>query len=212
MNETDPVPINNMIQKRVSIAAVRDLGLVILLLATAVAWPSTSAGTTAAAQVAATSTTTLKNFGKVNDNYYRGSQPRANEIEQLKRLGVKTIIDLRQDKEPRAAEWVSKAGMQYFNIPMKASRRATEEQTAYFLRLVNDPANGPVYVHCKGGRHRTGALTAAYRITHDGWTADQAWDEMKRYDFNDGIFGGPADQKKFVFSFYQNYLANQAAK
>jgi tyrosine-protein phosphatase SIW14 len=201
-----------MIQKRVSTAAVRDLGLVMLLLAIAVAWPSPSPGSTAAAQVAGTSTTTLENFGKVNDNYYRGSQPRENEIEQLKRLGVKTIIDLRGDREPREAEWVSKAGMQYFNIPMKAARRATDKQTAYFLSLVNDPKNGPVYVHCKGGRHRTGALTAVYRITHDGWTADQAFDEMKRYDFNDRFFGGPADQKKFVYSFYQHYLANHAAK
>jgi uncharacterized protein (TIGR01244 family) len=184
-----------------------------LLLATTVAWPwSISPGSTAAAQVAGTSTTTLKNFGKVNDNYYRGSQPRENEIEQLKRLGVKTVIDLRKDKVPQAADWVSRAGMKYFNIPMKPGRRATDEQTAYFLSLVNDPANGPVYVHCKGGRHRTGALTAVYRITHDGWNADQAWDEMKRYDFNDGFFGGPADQKKFVYVFYQNYLANQAAK
>jgi uncharacterized protein (TIGR01244 family) len=164
------------------------------------------------AQVAATSKTTLKNFGKVNDHYYRGSQPRENEIEQLKRLGVKTIIDLRKDKVPAAEQWASKAGLKYFNIPMKASRRATDEQTAYFLKLVNDPDNGPVYVHCKGGRHRTGALTAVYRITHDGWTADQAWAEMKRYDFDDGIFGGPGDQKKFVYAFYESYLANQAAK
>ena len=201
-----------MIQKRVSTTMLRDLGLVILLLATAVVWPPTPARSTAAAQVAATSTTTLKNFGKVNDSYYRGSQPGENEIGQLKRLGVKTIIDLRKDKVSQEAEWVSKAGMKYFNIPMRASSRATDEQTAYFLSLVNDPANGPVYVHCKGGRHRTGALTAVYRITRDGWTADQAWDEMKRYDFNDGIFGGPADQKKFVYSFYQSYLANQAAK
>ena len=201
-----------MMQKRVSTTVLRDLGLVILLLATAVAWPSTPARWTGAAQVAATSTTTLKNFGKVKDNYYRGSQPGENEIEQLKQLGVKTIIDLRKDKVPQAAEWAGKAGLKYFNIPMKASRRATDEQTAYFLKLVNDPDNGPVYVHCKGGRHRTGALTAVYRITRDGWTADQAWAEMKRYDFDDGIFGGPGDQKKFVFSFYQNYLANQAAK
>jgi protein tyrosine/serine phosphatase len=202
-----------MIQKRVTSAAVRDLGLVILLLATTVAWPwSISSGSTVAAQVAGTSTTTLKNFGKVNDNYYRGSQPRENEIEQLKRLGVKTVIDLRKDKVPQAADWASRAGMKYFNIPMKPGRRATDEQTAYFLSLVNDPSNGPVYVHCKGGRHRTGALTAVYRITHDGWNADQAWEEMKLYDFNDGFFGGPADQKKFVYVFYQNYLANQAAK
>lgn len=191
---------------------LRDLGLVILLLATAVAWPLSPARSTAEAQVAATSTTTLKNFGKVNDNYYRGSQPGEKEIEQLKRLGVKTIIDLRKDKVPQEAQWASKAGLRYFNIPMNASRRATAEQTAYFLNLVNDPDNGPVYVHCKGGRHRTGALSAVYRITRDGWTADQAWAEMKRYDFDDGIFGGPGDQKKFVYSFYQSYLANQAAK
>jgi protein tyrosine/serine phosphatase len=83
---------------------------------------------------------------------------------------------------------------------------------SYFLSLVNDPANGPVYVHCKGGKHRTGALTAAYRITHDKWTADEAFEEMKRYDFNDGFFGGPSDQKRFVYSFYQRYLDNQPAK
>jgi protein tyrosine/serine phosphatase len=95
--------------------------------------------------------------------------------------------------------------MQYFNIPLKASRPATEEQTDYFLKLVNDPNNWPVYVHCKGGRHRTGALTAIYRITHDGWTADQAYEEMKKYDFNQGFFGGPPAQKKFVYSFYQRH-------
>lgn len=74
-----------------------------------------------------------------------------------------------------------------------------------FLRLVNDPANAPVYVHCKGGRHRTGAMTAVYRISHDGWTAEQAFDEMKKYDFNDGLFGGPPKQKTFVFAFYEQH-------
>jgi protein tyrosine/serine phosphatase len=72
---------------------------------------------------------------------------------------------------------------------------------------VNDPANAPVYVHCKGGKHRTGALTAVYRITHDNWTAEQAYEEMKQYGFNDGsfggLFGGPDDQRKFVFEFYK---------
>ena len=52
-----------------------------------------------------------------------------------------------------------------------------------FLSIVNDPANQPVYVHCVGGRHRTGVMTAAYRMTHDGWSSDQAFAEMKRYRF-----------------------------
>lgn len=146
----------------------------------------------------------IKNFGKVNDNYFRGSQPTKSQLAALKAMGVKTIIDLRKDYVPEARQWAREQGLNYFNLPLLPGKRATKEQTEYFLRLVNDPANGPVYVHCKGGRHRTGAMTAVYRITHDGWTAEQAFEEMLRYDFNDGFFGGgPSAQKKFVFEFYE---------
>ena len=152
----------------------------------------------------ATSPPGLKNFGKVNDNYYRGPQPNKSHLAALKAMGVNTIIDLRRDYVPNERGWASELGLKYFNIPLRPGTRATKEQTEYFLRLVNDPANGPVYVHCKGGKHRTGAMTAVYRITHDNWTAEQAWEEMKKYDFNSGwLGGGPKDQKKFVFEFYK---------
>src|SRR5262245_58448159 len=98
---------------------------------------------------------TIKNFGNVNDHYYRGSQPTADQFVELKNLGIKTVIDLRKDTEPGAEEGARKAGLRYFDIPMKSSTPATTEQTTQFLTLVNDPANWPVYVHCKGGRHRT---------------------------------------------------------
>jgi protein tyrosine/serine phosphatase len=160
------------------------------------------AGMAASVTQTKTSANGIENFGKVNENYYRGSQPDAEGFRRLKKLGVKTVIDLRKDSEPEEPAQVRAAGMQYFNIPLKASRPATEEQTAYFLKLVNDPGNWPVFVHCKGGRHRTGALTAIYRITHDGWTADQAYREMKEYDFEHGLFGGPAAQKNYVYAFY----------
>jgi len=160
---------------------------------------------TVPAQVTDTAGLTIKNFGKVNDNYYRGEQPTREEFAQLKALGVKTVIDLRKDSLREAPDGARGAGLQYFNIPLLASRAATEEQTSYFLSLVNDPANWPVYVHCKGGRHRTGGMTAIYRITHDGWTADQAYEEMMKYDFNNGIFGGPGAQKRYVYAFYDRY-------
>jgi protein tyrosine/serine phosphatase len=163
------------------------------------------AGMAASVTQTKTSTNGIENFGKVNENYYRGAQPDANGFAELKRLGIKTVIDLRKDFVPEESEWVRAAGMQYINIPLKASRAATEEQTDYFLKLVNDPNNWPVYVHCKGGRHRTGALTGIYRITHDGWTADQAYKEMKDYDFEHGFFGGPTAQKKYVYSFYERH-------
>jgi protein tyrosine/serine phosphatase len=181
-----------------------DLALLILLLLlalTAIVVP---------AQVRQTSETGIENFGKVNENYYRGSQPTKQQYHRLKEMGIKTIIDLRRDRKTEANSWATESGLHYFNIPLTASKAATEEQTNYFLSLVNDPAHWPVYVHCKGGRHRTGALTAVYRITRNGWTPEQAFKEMKQYDFDNGIFGGPPAQKKFVFAYYQRHHANKA--
>lgn len=178
--------------------------VVLILLTVASAVPS--------GRLSGTPGVSIENFGKVDENYYRGSQPDHEQFNELKRLGIKTVIDLRKDKVAAAEGRVRDLGMNYFRIPLKASTAANEEQTSYFLGVVNDPANWPVYVHCKGGRHRTGALTAVYRITHDGWTADQAYTEMKEYDFNHGFFGGPGAQKKFVYSFYERFRATATAK
>src|SRR5215203_2546539 len=148
----------------------------------------------------------IENFGKINENYYRGSQPLADQLIQLKTLGIKTVIDLRQDRVEQACEWARAAGLQYVNIPLRTKRAANEEQTKYFLKLVNDQANWPVYVHCKGGRHRTGEMTAVYRITRDGWSADQAYEEMKKYDFEDSFFY-PRSLKKYIYSYYDQFAA-----
>ena len=175
--------------------------LAIGIFAVALAWNSSTARMSEVPGVS------IENFAKVNDHYYRGSQPDPAQFAQLKQLGIKTVIDLREDYKKAEETSVHDLGINFFKIPLKTRLAATEEQTNYFLGLVNDPANWPVYVHCKGGRHRTGAMTGIYRITHDGWTADQAWQEMKAYDFDNGIFGGPSAQKKYVFSFYQSHHA-----
>ena len=151
---------------------------------------------------------TIENFAKVNENYYRGSQPLSEQFTQLKNLGVRTVIDLRQDSVEEAREWARAAGLHYINIPLTTKRAATEEQTTLFLKLVNDQANWPVYVHCKGGRHRTGEMTAIYRITHDEWSADQAYQEMKKYDFEDSFFY-PRSLKKYVYSYYNQYTSQK---
>ena len=155
-----------------------------------------------------TTDVTIENFGKINENYYRGSQPLPDQFTQLKMLGIKTVIDLRQDSVKQASEWARAASLQYVNIPLTTKRAASDEQTKYFLKLVNDQANWPVYVHCKGGRHRTGEMTAIYRITRDGWSADQAYEEMKKYDFEDSFFY-PRSLKKYVYSYYKQFTSQK---
>ena len=125
----------------------------------------------------------IGNFGKINDNYFRGSQPKGSDYRDLAAIGVKTVIDLQVDGPSNEAGIVTAAGMKFFRIGMTTSKAPTDAQIAQFFEIVNNPANQPVYVHCAGGRHRTGTMTALYRMTFDGWNAAQAYNEMKQYRF-----------------------------
>ena len=89
------------------------------------------------------------------------------QFEELKQLGVKTIVDLRKDRVEQASEWAKAAGLQYVNIPLTTKKAATEDQTAEFLKLVNDPANQPVYaLQRRTSSHRPDDCD--FRITNDG--------------------------------------------
>src|SRR5262249_46537968 len=115
-------------------------------------------------------------------------------------LGIKTVIDLTADGRDDEPAMVKSAGMKFYRIPLTTSERPSDIAVTQFLKLVNDPANQPVYVHCQGGRHRTGVMTAVYRMTQDGWNADRAYTEMKQYRF-EGFPGHPA-LKRFVYDYY----------
>ena len=141
----------------------------------------------------------IDNFGRINETYYRGSQPDGRDYTDLAALGVKTVIDLQRDGLENERQLVESAGMKFHRIPMTTRKAPTNDELALFLKLVNDPANQPVYVHCAGGRHRTGVMTAVYRMTHDGWTSDQAFKEMKQYDFG-ADFLHP-EFKRFVYGY-----------
>ena len=125
----------------------------------------------------------IKNFGQINENYYRGAQPEGQDYNDLASLGVKTVINLIKDEKGEEVATVQRMGMKYVHIPMTTGTAPTPDQIKQFLSLVEDPANQPVFVHCVGGKHRTGVMTAVYRMTEDGWNSDQAFREMKQYKF-----------------------------
>jgi protein tyrosine/serine phosphatase len=155
----------------------------------------------------------IDNFGQINTAYYRGAQPDERDYTDLAALGIKMVIDLQQDGRADEERLATAAGMKFHRIPMTVHVPPTSEQLAAFLRLVNDPANQPVYVHCAGGRHRTGVMTAVYRMTRDGWSADQAFKEMKQYEFGPDFMH--PEFKKFVYGYHvpppTNLLALQTA-
>jgi len=152
----------------------------------------------------------IDNFGQVDTGYYRGAQPDGRDYRDLAALGVKTVIDLQRDGESSEQLQVEQAGMTFHRIPMTTHEPPTSDQIAQFLRIVTDSASQPVYVHCAGGRHRTGVMSAVYRMENDGWTADRAFAEMKRYKF--GMDFLHPEFKQFVYGYRPaGMLARRAA-
>lgn len=149
----------------------------------------------------------VKNFGKVTEVFYRGAQPDEDEYGQLASLKIKTIIDLRDDPKDYARSMAQRNGLKYINLPMSDKDYPSPDSADKFLALVSDKDNQPVYVHCAGGRHRTGAMTAVFRMKVQGWDVERAYDEMKDYDFY--TRWGHKAMKRFVFDYYRELLISR---
>ncbi len=149
----------------------------------------------------------VQNFGVVNDQIARGAAPSSSDIAALKKAGVHVIIDFRDyDKNEEKAARAN--GMEYVNIPLSSTKQPSASDIRVFLATVAAPDLGPFYVHCQGGRHRTGEMMAIYRIVHNGWTADRAFAEMKNdYDWYEsrGFSGGHGPTRDAVYAFYDAY-------
>src|SRR6266487_3195594 len=151
----------------------------------------------------------IKNFGQMDDRFYRGAQPKEQDYKALADLGVKTVIDLRDDPESYEKRSVEALGMSYVNIPMSDKEYPRANQVQQFLNLVSIPKTGKFYVHCAGGRHRTGVMGAVYRFNHDRWNYDQVYAEMKDYDFYTRF--GHGAMKQFVEDYWQQIQAKQVS-
>lgn len=121
--------------------------------------------------------TGVPNCYKVSDDLVRGDEPSVNGLKRLQKMGVRTSVCVRSwgvhGTESRAKE----AGLEYRQIYMVAWA-PTEEDIVEFLRIMADPANRPVFIHCYTGGDRAGLLTAVYRVAFCGWPKSEARDEM----------------------------------
>jgi protein tyrosine phosphatase (PTP) superfamily phosphohydrolase (DUF442 family) len=143
----------------------------------------------------------IKNFGKMDEAFYRGAQPKPGDYKALADLGIKTIIDLRDDPTSYEKPDAEAAGIKYVNIKMSDKTKPPDDQILAFFAVANDAANQPFYVHCAGGRHRTGLIGAVYRFDKYHWDFDNAYKEMKNYDYYSRW--GHGDIKDYVQEYYE---------
>ena len=124
----------------------------------------------------------LPNFLQVDGRLYRGGQPTREGIRQLARLGVKTVVDLRSEGSATREDerqLVESLGMAWVALPMRAYWRPSDRQVQEFLRLMRDPSQQPVFVHCRKGRDRVGVMVGVYHVVMDGWDPPRAYADAR---------------------------------
>ena len=123
----------------------------------------------------------LPNLHRVDAKLYRSAQPTAEGMTNLVALGVKTVINLRDNHSDSD---------EIGGLPLAAKRieiftgNPKVEQVKAFLAIMDDTNAVPVLVHCQHGADRTGTMCAFYRILRQKWKVEDAITEMK-----DGGYG-----------------------
>jgi tyrosine-protein phosphatase SIW14 len=149
----------------------------------------------------------LGNFHQVDEHLFRGAEPSEAGLETLAKLGIKMIVDLEPGKT-RGRREQSRAealGMQYVNVPMSALATPSSDQIAKALAALETNSGGPVFVHCRRGKDRTGTVVACYRIEHDHWPNRKALTEARSLGMSRVEHG----MQRFILSYQPAYTASR---
>jgi tyrosine-protein phosphatase SIW14 len=123
----------------------------------------------------------VPNFGEVTPTLYRGGLLNTTGLKALAKMGISVVVDTHANDESEEKE-ARKLGMKYVAIPWHCPW-PRDEVFAKFLKVVHENKGKRIFVHCRLGDDRTGMMVAAYRMAEEGWTADEAMNEMKMFGF-----------------------------
>jgi hypothetical protein len=121
--------------------------------------------------------TSVSNLYRIEDGFYRGAQPTAAGFTDLSTLGVRSVLDVAGGAGDDAL--APGGAIRLFHVPMSAWG-LHDDLVLQALRIMTDPGNRPLLIHCQHGADRTGAMVALYRIVVQGWSKADAIREMNK--------------------------------
>jgi len=124
----------------------------------------------------------LPNFGEVTPNLYRGAQPGADGLNELKKMGISIVVDMRSGRSQHEQTAVEELGMDYVSIPWHCPF-PSDEPFVKFLKVIEQNPGKKIFIHCRLGEDRTGMAIASYRMAEEKWSADEAMKEMELFGF-----------------------------
>jgi protein tyrosine phosphatase (PTP) superfamily phosphohydrolase (DUF442 family) len=138
---------------------------------------------------------------KVSDGLYRGPYINEKRLHELKKLGIKTIVNVRLNPHKDSQKLAREMGFKWIHIPSGVFIAPREKEWDQFLAVVEDPANQPVYLTCTIGADRTGFYVALYRRAVQHWSQKEATEEMQ-----EGF--SPWWRAWYTFYYYKKELKN----
>jgi protein tyrosine/serine phosphatase len=111
----------------------------------------------------------------ITDYLYRSDQPSPTGMKNLKKLGIKTIINLRAFHSD--SDEIKGTGLLNEELSVK-TWHIEDEDVIRVLRIIRKRENGPFLIHCQEGADRVGLMCAMFRIVEQGWSKDEAIEEM----------------------------------
>jgi tyrosine-protein phosphatase SIW14 len=129
---------------------------------------------------------TLENCYLVADGFYRSEQPSKSNMTAVENSGIKSLVNLRNIRKDKRKS--KGTGLQLVHIPINTWRMSYDDVVLGLSAVMK--ADKPVLLHCIHGSDRTGVVTAAYRMTEQGWTKEAAIDEFLNggYGYHSGWF------------------------
>lgn len=122
----------------------------------------------------------------INSGMSIGAQPTVDDLNQLKKEGFRSVINLRRSEEPsplnpeQEGQEVRTLGMEYQHIPVSPQNLSGDQAEKFDEAMRALPK--PVFIHCQGGT-RAGAFSLMHLGREKGWTGEQAFEEGEKAGF-----------------------------
>jgi len=122
------------------------------------------------------------NLFQMSPTLYRSALPDGGAVPLLEKLKIGTVINFLPESD---SSWLSAPGINKVQLPYRTNHVDDADVLAALRAIQTAESKGPVLMHCKHGSDRTGLMSAMYRVVVQGWSKEDALNEMTQGGFGD---------------------------
>lgn len=120
------------------------------------------------------------NLYQMTPTLYRSALPDSNALPVLEQLRIGTVINFLPESD---APWLKASDIKQVQLTYRTNHVDDSDVLAALRAIQEAEADGPVLMHCKHGSDRTGLMAAMYRVVVQGWSKEDALNEMTQGGF-----------------------------